>query len=244
VDDGYFDERIAAGYDRTSAPMFEPQALEPVVDVLVELAGGGAALEFAIGTGRVALPLAERGVAVAGIDLSRAMVAKLREKPGGDAIDVEIGDMTTTRVEGSFSLVYLVFNTIMNLTTQAAQVACFENASAHLAPGGVFVIEVGIPALQRLPRGETIVPFDISDDHWGVDEYDVVTQSMTSHHVEFVDGRAERFSVPFRYAFPAEYDLMAELAGLRLRERWGGWDREAFTAQSSTHVSIYERPTA
>jgi SAM-dependent methyltransferase len=241
VDDGYFDERVAAGYDRSSSEMFTPEALDPVVDILAGLAGDGAALEFAIGTGRVALPLAARGVRVVGIELSKAMVARLRDKPGGEAIEVAVGDMSRTRVDGSFRVVYLVFNTIMNLTSQQEQVACFRNAAAHLEPGGVFVVEVGIPDLQRLVPGETIVPFDVSETHWGFDQYDVATQSMTSHHLEIVDGRADRFSVPFRYAWPAEYDLMAELAGMRLRERWAGWHREPFTASSRQHISIWEK---
>ncbi len=242
--DGLFDERVAAGYDDASDERFSPAVVDATVDLLATLAGDGAALEFAIGTGRVALPLAARGVRVAGIELSTAMVARLRAKPGGDAIDVTIGDMAKTRVDGAFSLVYLVFNTIMNLTTQAAQVACFRNAATHLRPGGVFLIEVMIPELQRLPRGETIVPFNVSETHWGFDEYDVATQTAISHHLDIVDGRADRFSLPWRYAWPAEYDLMAELAGLRLRERWGGWRREPFTGESRAHVSVWERPEA
>ncbi len=241
-DDGYFDEPVAATYD-DDPEMFAAEAVEPVIDFLVELAGGGRALEFAIGTGRIALPLAQRGVPVHGIDMSKAMVARLRAKPGGEDIGVTIGDFATTTVEGSFALVYLVFNTIMNLTTQAAQVACFRNAAAHLLPGGCFVIEVGIPDLQRLPPGETIHPFTVTETHWGFDEYDIANQGMTSHHLEIVDGRAERLSVPFRYAWPAEYDLMAELAGMRLRERLAGWKREPFTSDSRSHVSVWEKPT-
>jgi SAM-dependent methyltransferase len=241
-EDGYFNERIAARYDESSADMFDPRALDPVVDLLVELAGGGRALEFGIGTGRIALPLAARGVPVHGIELSKAMAARLREKPGGDAIGVTIGDFATTSVEGSFSLAYLVFNTIMNLTTQAAQVMCFRNAAAHLEPGGCFVIEVGVPGLQRLPPGETFQVFAGSNDYWGIDEYDVVTQGLVSHHLEIVDGMLERFSVPFRYVWPAELDLMAELAGMRLRDRWSGWRREPFASDSRQHVSVWEKP--
>ncbi len=243
-DDGYFDERVAARYDESAAEMFDAEAVDPVVEFLVELAGGGRALEFGIGTGRIALPLAQRGVPVHGIDVSNAMVARLREKPGGQDIGVTIGDFATTTVDGSFSLAYLIFNTIMNLTTQAAQVACFRNAAAHLEPGGCFVIEVGVPGLQRLPPGETIHPFHVSEIRWGFDEYDVANQGMTSHHLEIVDGRVERLSVPFRYAWPSEYDLMAELAGMRLRERWGGWKREPFTSDSRTHVSVWEKSAA
>jgi hypothetical protein len=170
------------------------------------------------------------------------MVARLRRKPGGADIEVNIGDMTTTRVEGSFSLVYLVFNTINNLTTQDAQVACFRNAAAHLEPGGVFVVEVGVPPLQRLPMGETLLAFGRSDTHWGIDEIDVVTQAFTSHHLTMADGETRRFSVPFRYAWPAELDLMARLAGLTLKERWENWRREPFTILSDRHVSVWERP--
>ena len=240
-EDGYFGERVAARYDQESAEMFEPAVVDAVVEVLAGLAGGGRALELGIGTGRIALPLARRGVGVHGIDLSRAMVARLRAKPGGEAIGVTIGDFATTRADGTFSLAYLVFNTIMNLTTQAAQVACFGNVAAHLEPGGCFVIEVGVPDLQRLPPGETIHAFHVSDTRWGLDEYDVARQGLTSHHFEIVDGRLERTSIPFRYAWPAELDLMAELAGMRLRERWSGWKRERFTSDSRKHVSIWEK---
>jgi len=240
--DGYFDERVAARYDDSEAEMFEAEVIDPVVDVLVELAGSGRALELGIGTGRIALPLARRGVSMHGIDLSKAMVARLRAKRGGEDIGVTIGDFATTTVDGSFSLAYLVFNTIMNLTTQAAQVACFRNAAAHLGPGGCFVIEVTIPDLRRLPPGETFHVFNASENHWGIDEYDVATQGLTSHHFEIVDGTVERLSIPFRYAWPSELDLMAQLAGMRLRSRWGGWKREPFTSESTKHVSVWEKP--
>ncbi len=241
-DDGYFDERIAARYDETSAEMFDRALVDPVVDLLVELAGSGRALELGIGTGRIALPLAQRGVAVHGIDLSAAMVARLRAKPGGDDIGVTVGDFATTKVDGSFTVAYLVFNTIMNLTTQAEQVACFRNASAHLQAGGCFVIEVGVPDLQRLPPGETTRAFHVSESRWSFDEYDLAVQGLTSHHLRLIEGRLDRFSVPFRYAWPAELDLMAQLAGMRLRERWAGWKREPFTSDSRKHVSVWERP--
>ena len=240
-DDGYFDERVAARYDDEAAGLFEPEALDPVVDFLAELAGNGHALELGIGTGRVALPVAQRGVQVHGIELSTAMVAKLRAKPGGEDVGVTIGDFATTTVDGSFSLAYLVFNTIMNLTTQEAQVACFRNVSAHLQPGGCFVIEVMIPELQRLPPGETFRVFRGSETYWGIDEYDVANQGLISHHLELVDDKLERVSMPFRYAWPSEYDLMAQLAGMRLRERWGGWKREPFTSDSDKHVSVWEK---
>jgi SAM-dependent methyltransferase len=243
-DDGYFDERIAARYDKTSARMFVPAVVDPVVDVLAELAGNGRALELGIGTGRIALPLATRGIAVYGIDLSNAMVSKLRAKPGGERIGVTIGDFATTRVEGTFAVAYLVFNTILNLTTQPAQVACFRNVAAHLEPGGKFVVEVMVPDLQRLPPGETILPFHVSETRWSFDEYAVATQGLTSHHFEIVDGRVESFTIPFRYAWPSELDLMAELAGLRLYERWGDWTRVPFTSESRKHVSIWEKLAA
>ena len=240
--DGYFDERVAARYDDSEAETFEAEAIDPVVEVLVELAGSGRALELGIGTGRIALPLARRGVSVHGIDLSKAMVARLRAKRDGEDIGVTIGDVATTTVDGSFSLAYLVFNTIMNLTTQADQVACFCNAAAHLEPGGCFVIEVTIPDLRRLPPGETFHVFNASENHWGIDEYEVATQGLTSHHFETVDGTVERLSIPFRYAWPSELDLMAQLAGMRLRSRWGGWKREPFTSESTKHVSVWEKP--
>lgn len=241
-DDGYFDERVAARYDESAAEMFDSAIIDPVVDFLVEIAGDGRALELGIGTGRIALPLAQHGVRVHGIELSKAMAARLRAKPGGQDIGVTIGDFSMASVDGTFSVAYLVFNTIMNLTMQAAQVACFRNVATHLEPGGCFVIEVGVPELQRLPPGETIRAFHVSESRWGLDEYDVARQGLTSHHFEIVDGRVERFSVPFRYAWPAELDLMAELAGMRLRERWSGWKREPFTSDSRKHVSVWEKP--
>jgi SAM-dependent methyltransferase len=243
-DDGYFDERVAARYDKSAAEMFDSAVVDPVVDLLAELAGTGRALELGIGTGRIALPLAQRGVPVHGIELSKAMVARLRTKPGGEDISVTIGDFATTTVDGTFSVAYLVFNTIMNLTTQAAQVACFRNVAARLEPGGCFVIEVGIPELQRLPPGETIRAFHVSESRWGLDEYDVARQGLTSHHFAIVDGRLDRFSVPFRYVWPAELDLMAQLAAMRLRERWSGWKREPFTSESRKHVSVWEKVSA
>jgi SAM-dependent methyltransferase len=244
--DGYFGERVAAKYDESDeiADMFDPAVVEPVVDFLFELAGSGRALELGIGTGRIALPLAERGVPVHGIDLSRAMVARLRSKPGGEDIGVTIGDFATTTVDGTFSVAYLVFNTIMNVTTQEGQVACFRNVAAHLEPGGCFVIEVGVPNLQRLPFGETIRPFHVSETRLGFDEYDVARQGLVSHHFELVDGRFERHPIPFRYVWPAELDLMAQLARMRLRERWSGWKREPFTSESGKHVSVWEKPRA
>jgi SAM-dependent methyltransferase len=243
-DDGYFGEPVAARYDESAADMFDPAVVDPVVDFLAALAGDGRALELGIGTGRIAVPLARRGVPVHGIELSKAMAARLRAKPGAEDIGVTIGDFATTTVEGTFSVGYLVFNTIGNLTTQSAQVACFQNVATHLEPGGCFVIETGIPQLQRLPPGETMRVFDASETHWGVDEYDVANQRLVSHHFELVDGRFELASIPFRYTWPAELDLMAQLAGMSLRERWSGWKREPFTSESRKHVSVWEKPPA
>jgi SAM-dependent methyltransferase len=242
-EDGYFGERVAATYDET-AEVYRPGAADAAAEVLAGLAGGGRALELGIGTGRIALPLARRGVDVHGIDLSRAMVARLRAKPGGDAIGVTIGDFATTRVDGGFSLVYLVFNTIMNLTSQDAQVACFRNAAEHLEPGGCFVIEVGVPDLRRLLPGQDVIPWHISPERWVFYSYDVATQAMRGHYIEFTDGRGEYRSIPFRYVWPAELDLMARLAGIRLRERWGGWAREPYTSESGQHVSVWEKPAS
>ena len=242
--DGYFDEAVAATYEDDSAVMFDPDVVQPAVDFLADLAGRGRALELGIGTGRIAVPLAERGVSVHGIDLSNAMVARLREKPGAQDIEVTIGDFSTTRVEGSFSLAYLVFNTIGNLTTQEAQVACFRNVAAHLEPGGCFVIEVGVPELRRLPPGETGHAFHVGEESWSIDEYEVATQGLTSHHFRIREGRVEYFSLPFRYVWPAELDLMAQLAGMTLHERWAGWSREPFTSESRAHVSVWEKPAA
>lgn len=239
--DGYFDETVAVRYDESSSEMFEDAVVQSTVDFLAELAGDGSALELGIGTGRIALPLAQRGVSVHGIDMSTAMIARLRAKPGGEKIGVTIGDFATTTVEGSFSVAYLVFNTIMNLTTQEAQVACFRNVAVHLKPGGCFVIEVSVPDLQRLPAGETVHPFRISDTRLGFDEYDVAAQGLTSHHFRLVKGQWERFSIPFRYVWPSELDLMAGIAGMRLRERWSDWQREPFTSDSRKHVSVWEK---
>lgn len=237
----YFGEHVAERYDESSADMFEPAVVDPVVDFLADLTGQGAALELGIGTGRIALPLTQRGVRVHGIDLSAAMVARLRAKAGAEDIGLTIGDFATTTVEGTFSVAYLVFNTIMNLTTQDEQIACFQNVAAHLEPGGCFVIEVLVPGLRRLPPGETFQPFDVSPTHLGFDEYDVARQGLVSHHYWVVDEKLEVFSVPFRYVWPAELDLMARLAGMTLRERWAGWKREPFTSDSTNHVSVWEK---
>jgi SAM-dependent methyltransferase len=233
----YFAGDVAERYDSTLDEWGDPAAVAATADFLAELAGdGGAALELGVGTGRIALPLAERGVRVHGIDLSPDMVAQLRAKPGGEDIPVTIGDFATTRVGKGFSLAYLVFNTINNLTTQEAQVACFENVATQLGPGGCFVVEVGFPVR------ESLSVFDLSETHVGIDERDTATQRLVSHHFSLVDGQWELRSIPFRTVFPSELDLMARLAGMRLRERWSDWTREPFTNESKRHVSVWEKP--
>jgi SAM-dependent methyltransferase len=239
--ENHFGERVAERYDEISADMFDPAKVDPVVEFLAELASGGPALELGIGTGRIAVPLAKRGIRVHGIDLSEAMVAQLRRKPGADRIGVTIGDFAAATVEERFSVAYLVFNTIMNLTSQDEQVACFRNVAAHLQPGGCFVIEVGIPDLQRLPPGETVRAFTVTPERLGFDEYEIATQGLISHHYWIEDGKLEVFAAPFRYVWPAELDLMARLAGMSLRERWSGWNREPFTSDSRQHVSVWEK---
>ena len=238
----HFGPDVAARYDDDSAAMFDPDVLGPAVDRLEALAGGKRALELAIGTGRVALPLAARGVPVAGIELSAAMIEQLRAKPGGADIPVTQGDMATATAPGSFGLVYLVFNTVVNLTTQDAQVDCFINAAAHLEPGGRFVVEVNVPPLRRLPPGDRANVFAAEDDHWGIDEFDVVAQRVVSHHFTTTDQGTCHRSIPFRYVWPSELDLMARIAGLRLRDRWGDWRGARFTADSRSHVSVWEKP--
>jgi hypothetical protein len=236
---------IAAQYDDTLGAMGTPEVIGATVDFLVGFAGDGAALEFAVGTGRVAVPLAARGVSVSGIELSPAMVEQLREKPGGDAIAVTLGDMTSTRVEGAFQLVYLVFNTIGNVETQDRQVACFVNASAHLARGGCFVVEVAVPDLLRLVPGQDAVVFSHAPGYVGYDRYvDLVAQRAVSHHFRAESSGVREFRTPFRYVWPSELDLMARLAGLTLRERWADWDRSAFTGESASHVSVWQKAVA
>ena len=227
----YFAGRVAERYDVSTAHL----PVEPVVDVLAALAGDGPVLELGIGTGRIALPLARRDLRVYGIDLSPDMVAQMRRKPGGAELPVTIGDFATSRVEATFSLAYLVRNTIMNLTSQVAQVACFQNVAAHLEPGGRFVVEVVVPSTRRLEV------FDLSDTHVGVDEYEASTQACVSHHFTLVDERWERLSIPFRAVSPAELDLMARLAGMTLVERWSDWPREPFTDSSTSHVSVWAK---
>jgi SAM-dependent methyltransferase len=243
VPEVYFDDRTAERYDTDFADMFQPAVVDPAVSFLAHLAGHGAASELGIGTGRIALPLHRRGVRVHGIDLSAAMVARLRAKPGAERIAVTVGDFATTRVGGTFRLAYLVFNVIMSLTTQDQQVACFRNVAAHLEPGGCFVIEVMVPDLRRLPPGQDVVPFQVSTTGWGYDHYDVATQGITSNYVRATDGRGEHIRYPGRYVWPAELDLMAQLAGMTLRERWSGWNRQPFTSGSTAHISVWEKRT-
>jgi hypothetical protein len=237
----HFGEDVAARYDESSTDMFDPAVVDPAVDFLAGLAGVGAALERGIGTGRIALPLAQRGIGVHGIDLSEAMVARLRAKPGSEAVGVTIGDLATTRVGGTFSVAYLIFNTIMNLTTQEAQVACFGNAAAHREPGGCVVVESRVPELRRLPAGQNVLPWQVSPERSVFYSYNVATQAMRGHYLEVADGRGEYSTIPFRYVWPSELDLMARLAGMTLRERWAGWRREPFTSDSTKHVSVWEK---
>lgn len=239
--ENYFDERIAATYEAKWPELFEPAVVDPAVSFLADLAGSGSALELGVGTGRLALPLSGRGIRVHGIELSPAMVRRLKEKPGADAVGVTIGDFATATVPGTFGLAYLVRNTIMNLTTQDSQVECFRNVAAHLEPGGCFVIEVIVPELRRLPPGETVRAFTVTPLHLGFDEYDVAAQGVISHHYWVTDGESETFSAPFRYVWPAELDLMARLAGMTLRERWSDWNREPFTSDSRSHVSVWQK---
>jgi SAM-dependent methyltransferase len=238
-----WDESAAQAYDADLGAMGSAEVLGPTVDRLVELAEGGPALELAIGTGRVGVPLADRGVPVSGIELSEPMLAQLRAKAGADRIPVAVGDMAHVRVPGEFTLVYLVFNTISNLLEQSEQVACFRNAAAHLRPGGRFVIELGVPDLRRLPPDRDAVIFESAPDRIGLDSYDVVAQQQVSHHFRFGSGTgAHLFRSRHRYVWPAELDLMAQLAGFTLEHRWAGWDRSPFTAASGSHVSVYRLP--
>jgi SAM-dependent methyltransferase len=241
VPENYFDEQIAKTYEAKWPELFDPVVVHPAVNFLADLAGTGSALELGIGTGRIAIPLSQRGVRVHGIDLSPDMVAQLQAKPDTDDIGVTIGDFATTSVGGTFKLAYLVRNTITNLTRQEDQVACFRNVAAHLELGGCFVIEVYIPQLQRLPPGETIHVFAVTPTHLGFEEYDLANQIAISHHYWVTDGQLETFSAPFRYVWPFELDLMARLAGMSLRERWSDWTRQPFTSDSRSHVSVWEK---
>ncbi|MFE5831790.1 class I SAM-dependent DNA methyltransferase [Streptomyces sp. NPDC056488] len=231
-------------YDAEDAEMFSAAVLGPTLDFLAELAGDGRALEFAIGTGRVGVPLRERGVPVVGIELSEHMAAALRRKTDEETLPVTVGDMATTVVPGEFSLVYLVYNTISNLLTQDEQVECFRNAARHLAPGGRFVVELSVPPLRFLPPGRIAVPFDVSERHLGFDTFDLVEQVLVSHHLtrDGDDGRYRRGSSRHRYAWPAELDLMARIAGLELERRVADWNGAAFDQDSAKHVSVWRKP--
>ena len=236
-----WDAETAARYDESSAFMFTPEVLDPAVSFLAELAGDGAALELAIGTGRVAVPLADRGVPVSGIELSQPMADQLQRKRAD--IPVVVGDMATTRVPGEFSLVYVVWNSIGNLRTQAEQVACFRNAARHLAPGGRFVVELGVPGIRRFPPGQAAVPFHVGEHHVGLDTYDLATQQGTSHHyTRLPDGSVRYGASNFRYIWPAECDLMAQLAGMELERRSSDWVGTEFTGDSESHVSVWRKP--
>lgn len=237
-----WDAGAASRYDDSTSPMFSREVLDPTIDFLASLAGEGPVLEFAIGTGRVAVPLARHGIPVSGIELSAPMVDQLRTKATVEEIPVVIGDMATTKVDGQFTLVYLVFNTIGNLRTQDEQVQCFRNAADHLAPGGHFLIELCVPGVRRLPPGQTAVPFEVSDRHTGFDTYDLATQQGTSHHYSRLEDGTYRYVVSnFRYLWPAECDLMARMAGLEPVGRWADWDRSPFTSESTSHISLWRK---
>ena len=232
---------VARFYDASSAAMSETSVVASTVELLAGLARGGRALEFAIGTGRIGLPLQQRGIEVHGIEISEDMVAELRNKTGGESLPVTIGDMATTRVDGEFQLVYLVYNTISNLLTQFEQVACFRNAAAHLVTGGSFVIELEVPQLRRIPPGEFAYAFDVSDEHLGFGTYDFVNQREVSHHYWPTSNGLQTFQSHHRYAWPSELDLMADMAGMRFRERWADWNRTPFTNDSRAHVSVWDK---
>lgn len=240
-DDGYFDEAVAKTYDQQHGGT-DPITIERIVGRLKELAGSGDVLEFAIGTGRIALPLSANGCKVKGIELSNAMVAELRKKETGDPIKVEIGDMVSTQVPGDFSLVYLVFNTIDNLVTQEAQTACFANAARHLTPGGRFLVETQVPPVQQIPFGQSKLAFACDEEHFGVDDFDLASQTYTSNHVWMNGDQHEFLSIPFRYAWPSEMDLMAKLAGLELEYRWADWEQTPFSHLSRAHISVWRKP--
>jgi SAM-dependent methyltransferase len=241
VPETHFTEWVAQRYEILWPELFDPAVIEQTLDFLADLAADGPALELGVGTGRIALPLSRRGVRVHGIELSSAMVAQLQRRQGASDIEVTVGDFATAKVSGTFTLVYLLRNTITNLTTQDEQVECFRNAAAHLRPGGCFVIENYIPALRRLPPGETNFVFAATPEHLGLEIYDFATQIAISRHYWTIDGKLETFSSPHRYVWPSELDLMARLAGLTLRGRWSDWSREPFTGDSPNHISVWEK---
>lgn len=235
-----YGDRIADTYDELYAETLDT---DRAVEALAELAEGGPVLELAIGTGRLALPLSERGLEVHGIDVSERMVARLRAKPGGDAIPVTMGDFAEVPVEGDFALIFVAFNTLFGLLTQEDQVRCFVNVAKHLAEGGVFVVEAFFPDLARFDRGQRaqVTQVDANSVMFDASRHDPVEQRIDSQHVVINEDGTKLYPVSIRYAFPSELDLMARLAGLELRERWGGWTREPFTAESGRHVSVYAR---
>lgn len=237
----YFAGEVAKTYDSDLEDWFDPAVVDPAVDFLWSFAGAGPVLELGIGTGRIALPLSARGVQVHGIELSPDMVAELTRKSGSENVAITVGNFADTRVEGRFTLAYLVFNTIMNLTSQADQVRCFMNVAHHLEPDGVFVIEVAVPCLQQLSFGQTLIAYHVSSSKLDFDEYDVATQGQISHHFRMHGGTLTDYSLPFRYVWPSELDLMARLAGLTLLGRWGDWDRRPFTSVSVKHVSVWRK---
>lgn len=237
-----FDDWIAARYARLWPELYDPAVLEPTVELLAELAGSGPALEFGIGTGRVALPLSRCGLSVHGVELSAAMATQLTESGGGDAVEVTLGDFATVGVGQTFALVYLLRNTITNLTTQEEQVDAFRNAAAHLRPGGCFLVENYVPALQRLPPGETTRVFVATAEHIGIEEYDLAAQLAVSRHVWLIDGELRTFASSHRYLWPSELDLMARLAGMTLSDRWADWHRAPFTGESPGHISVWRKP--
>jgi len=242
--DPVFDARIAAIDASVDTGMHAPEVVAATVKLLAELAGAGPALEFGIGTGRIAVPLHDSGVAVTGIDLSPHMVAKMRERPGSEDIDVVIGDIATTKVGGTFSLVFAIWNTFINLMTQEEQVSCFHNAAEHLRPGGYFVTDTmyPLPDLRRLPPGESVHAFSIEVDAVGFDQFDFLDQHITSHHYWTKADRLEHWASPCRYVWPSELDLMARIAGLKLVDRWAGWNREPLTGESSAVISVWRKP--
>jgi SAM-dependent methyltransferase len=242
VPESQFDEWVAQRYETLWPELFEPDVVDPAVDFLADLAGPGPVLELGIGTGRIALPLSRKGLRIHGIDESRAMVDRLQDQKGASNIEVTVGDFVSAKIDETFTLAYLVRNTIMNVTTQDEQVECFRNVAAHLEPGGRFVIEVIVPALRRLPPGETVRAFTLTPTHLGFDEFvDIPRQVSVSHHYWLIDGRLTTRSAEFRYVWPSELDLMAQLAGLRLTERWSDWHRGPFTGESTAHVSVWQR---
>lgn len=237
-----WDQQLAEVYDETYEAEFRPEVLDPMVDVLEEVAAGGPALEFAVGTGRVALPLATRGVPVQGIELSPHMADRLRAKPGADKVAVTVGDMCTTRLSDQFTLVYIVANSLMNVTTQREQLAVFANAAEHLTTPGFFVVELIVPQLQRVPPGEVARVFTLEEDHVGVETFDdLVGQIAWSHHWMCVDDRLVRHSAPYRYVWPSELELMGALAGLQLQDRWANWHRDPFTSTSPRQVAVFAK---